>query len=386
MRGTKRICKYMNSKGILLYIGGFELPDKNAAAQRVISNAKALRELGFTVVFLGVSHQKEASEGILPLKYFEGFEYYEIAYPRSITEWISYSIGINFFKEIFNKYQAMIKGVFLYNYPSIASLRIIRIARENNINIFADCTEWYSYRKSNPLGIIKTIDTELRMRFVNKRLDGVLAISKFLYTYYRKDVPSFKVPPLVDVEDSKWKPIPLPTQEPLRLVYAGSPGRKDRLDILVSAVNKCNFQIDLRIIGIAQSDFLILYPELKGIEFKNISFLGRVSHKEALDEVKAASYTCFFRDINRVSVAGFPTKFVESISVGTPVITNKTSDISDYCAMLKGCILVEDISVSSILEGIERAHNNKQRIENSTIFDYRNYLSDFKIITELCSK
>jgi glycosyltransferase involved in cell wall biosynthesis len=376
----------MNSKGTLLYIGGFELPDKNAAAQRVISNAKAFRALGFTVVFLGVSHQKEVSEGILPSKKFNGFDYYEIAYPRSITEWISYSIGINFFKELFNKYQAMVKGVFLYNYPAIASIRIARIARENSIQIFADCTEWYSYRKSSLLGIIKTLDTELRMRFVNKRLDGVLAISKFLYTYYRKDVPSFNIPPLVDIKEIKWEPIQLPMNEHLKLVYAGSPGRKDRLDILVSAVNECNFQLDLRIIGITQTDFLNLYPELKEIKFKNISFLGRVSHQEALDEVKLASFTCFFRDINKVSMAGFPTKFVESVSAGTPVITNRTSDISDYCSKLNGCILIEDISVSSILGGLERAYSNKQRIQNPSIFDYRNYLSDFKKIAELFSR
>ncbi|MCK9163882.1 MAG: hypothetical protein M0O93_06000 [Bacteroidales bacterium] len=37
----------------ILYIGGFELPDKNAAAQRVISNGKILRDLGFNVVYIG---------------------------------------------------------------------------------------------------------------------------------------------------------------------------------------------------------------------------------------------------------------------------------------------------------------------------------------------
>ena len=35
----------------------------------------------------------------------------------------------------------------------------------------------------------------------------------------------------------------------------------------------------------------------------------------------------FLRDDNRVTKAGFPTKFVESISAGVPVITNKTSDL-----------------------------------------------------------
>ena len=36
----------------ILYVGGFQLPDKNAAAQRVVNIAKALRDLGHEVIFL----------------------------------------------------------------------------------------------------------------------------------------------------------------------------------------------------------------------------------------------------------------------------------------------------------------------------------------------
>ena len=46
-------------KGSVLYVGGFELPDKNAAAHRVINNAKILRELGYRVIFCGVDREKE---------------------------------------------------------------------------------------------------------------------------------------------------------------------------------------------------------------------------------------------------------------------------------------------------------------------------------------
>ena len=38
----------------ILYLGGFELPDKNAAAQRVMANAKLLGEMGFDVSFIGI--------------------------------------------------------------------------------------------------------------------------------------------------------------------------------------------------------------------------------------------------------------------------------------------------------------------------------------------
>ena len=36
----------------IIYIGGFELPDKNAAAHRVLGNAKILRELGYKVILI----------------------------------------------------------------------------------------------------------------------------------------------------------------------------------------------------------------------------------------------------------------------------------------------------------------------------------------------
>ena len=34
------------NKGRVLYAGGFELPDRNAAAHRVLNNAKILKALG----------------------------------------------------------------------------------------------------------------------------------------------------------------------------------------------------------------------------------------------------------------------------------------------------------------------------------------------------
>ena len=39
----------------ILYLGGFELLDKIAAAQRVMAHAKLLREMGVVVSFTGIS-------------------------------------------------------------------------------------------------------------------------------------------------------------------------------------------------------------------------------------------------------------------------------------------------------------------------------------------
>lgn len=46
----------------ILYIGGFELPDKNAAAHRVLAIAKGLRDSGNEVVFMGVSKDNRETD------------------------------------------------------------------------------------------------------------------------------------------------------------------------------------------------------------------------------------------------------------------------------------------------------------------------------------
>ena len=52
----------LENKRTILYIGGFVLPDKNAAAQRVIANAKAMRALGYDVQFLSALKNGDAEE------------------------------------------------------------------------------------------------------------------------------------------------------------------------------------------------------------------------------------------------------------------------------------------------------------------------------------
>ena len=57
----------------ILYIGGFELPDKNAAAHRVLAIAKALRDGGIEVIFLGVSKSNNERDVLRTKTEVQGF-------------------------------------------------------------------------------------------------------------------------------------------------------------------------------------------------------------------------------------------------------------------------------------------------------------------------
>ena len=65
-------------RGTVLYIGGFELPDKNAAAHRVLGIAKILKELGYSVEFMNKSTAND------PPNVVEGFVVHNIHTQASV--------------------------------------------------------------------------------------------------------------------------------------------------------------------------------------------------------------------------------------------------------------------------------------------------------------
>ncbi len=166
------------NKGTVLYVGGFELPDKNAAAHRVLNNAKILRELGYNVVFCGVD--REISASAQGAEIISGFESYPVPYPKSRKQWLKQMLNIGQYSYLINKF-SNIRIVICYNLHAAPLAKLIRLCRRNNIKIVADCTEWYENKFSvNPVKLIKCIDTFLCMRVFQKKCDGMIAISNYL--------------------------------------------------------------------------------------------------------------------------------------------------------------------------------------------------------------
>ena len=371
----------------IIYIGGFELPNKNAAAQRVIGNSYALKELGYEIIFLGISKEEKNLENS---KQFNDFKYYERLYPQNSIQWLSYLTSIKDTIKIINKHEK-IDFLICYNYPAIALWRLRNYCKKNNIKIIADVTEWYQGEGSIIHKCLKNIDTFLRMRFVHFKLDGVIAISRFLENFYKKEVNTIYIPPLVNKNESKWKnEINVSNKEDkkmLYLTYAGSPGKnKDKINKILKFLYESNFDsFQLNLIGFTKDDFLKEYPQEKDIVNKissKIIFWGRISHLEVLKILKKSDFSIFFREVNRVTMAGFPTKFSESISCGVPVITTQTSDLSDYLQNgITGFWLEKDIkkSVNKIFKtkDIQNLKKMKENI-NSNQFYYKNYIEKFE--------
>ncbi|QVK17156.1 glycosyltransferase [Mycoplasmatota bacterium] len=367
------------SKGTILYVGGFRLPDGNAAAHRVINNAKIMRDLGYNVVFINKLPSDQNKEKCFKNYFgFECIELHNIQNKKTLLKGL-YDISdvissLNHFDDV--------NMIIAYNYPAIALYRIKDYCKKNGIKCIADVSEWYGTKKRSILyKVIKGTDSTLRMRFVHKKMDGLIVISSFLENYYKGFTNTVCIPPLTDVLDIKWKIKYNKKEGVTTFIYAGTPsGEKERLDIIVKSVlsMKKNYPVKLNVFGITLEQFLSIYKlDIKNFEkefFDTVNFLGRVDHNLVIKYVKEADYSFLIRDNNRVTKAGFPTKFVESITCGTPVIANSNSDIEKYISNDINGYLVTLNDLNSELQNILNS-NNQMKVETNR-FDYRNYITE----------
>jgi len=373
------------SKGTILYIGSFELPDKNAAAHRVLSNAKIFRELGYNVVFIDVDRNSKSSLEISSKKNIQGFDCWSRKFPDSPLQWIKYLLGIKAFKDIAAKYDN-IKALICYNFQSGALLRLKNYCKKKNIKLIADCTEWYEDKR-----IIKKIDTVLRMEYIHKKIDGVICISSYLEEYYQTYVKTVIIPPLVDLEEEKWQFREFKSDtNKLHFVYSGRPGKhKDKLNYIIEALNTVNrkYSYIFTIIGITKQQYLEYYPEHRAIIDRLqhcIEFLGEISHDKSLKYVKSADFVIFIREDKRANNAGFPTKFVESMTCGIPVITTRTSDLINYLSDGKNGFFINiNNNITSTIEVVlqlerEKINDMKSQCKAENPFSYQNYINSLE--------
>lgn len=365
-------------KKVIIYIGGFELPDKNAAAQRVIGNAKALKALGYTVVFIDINRDTEQSVLDSKSEVF-GFARYSMKYTNRRL------VSIKDFKEVWSIYRENICSVIAYNFPGIALNKMRRFCRQKNIKIIADCTEWYGAQGDFFIKkIFKGIDSYIRMNIVQPRLDGMIAISRYIENFYKNKLPTVRIPPLTDITEPKWKKEEVQTHEKIRIIYAGSPGKhKDKINLIIEALSKIDDNFEFIVIGISDKQYLEYYPKDRQILRKmkrKIYFKGRLPHDQVLHYIKQADCSMFYRNISRVTMAGFPTKFSESITCGTPVITNHTSNLNEYLIEnVNGFWITENIegSLRKVFQYKENLVSMKKSMD-CLLFDYRRYIKQVK--------
>ncbi|PMH32136.1 hypothetical protein BCU70_21395 [Vibrio sp. 10N.286.49.C2] len=378
-----------------MYVGPVNFPSASAQARRILGNCKSLQECGYNVsVLSGVDEIRESiCLDNIKVSYVE--ERSNSKLPRWLKNISYFDMGkktINYLDNLSHKPDFII----LYGGYSPFLIKLLNWCKKFETKLIFDAVEWYeaSHQK---LGFFSPyqINIELAMRYFIPKCDGVICISSFLESFYRKKgVTTSLIPPTLDTSYSSLHidenvVVKKQQHKKMTISYTGTPGKKDLFDHYLEAF----FEVDPRgksfkfIVAGVEREELMNYPAFKSRALDKlpgfIDCRGRVSHKEAVNIVENSDFTLLLRPQMKYSKAGFPTKVVESLSLSTPVICNMTSDLCDYLIDNYNSIICSGFDVKDLTEKLLIVSDfdpillekMKVNARNTAVyhFDYKNY-------------
>lgn len=378
--------KEIMKRDIVLIVGGFNLPNKNASAIRAISLAKCMKIIGYHPVIVGVA--SELGGGRLWTR-IDDIDIFSIGTAENITSDISY---VN---DIEARFTAVcIHSIIAYNYPGGALFKLKKYAEANDIKIAVDITEWYAFSLDGLTlhgAIVRWFHTNLRMRYLNKRIHNIICTTNYIADYY-KGCHTLVIPAIDDTSFQQEKVNDTQhINHPHRFFYAGSPGykfRKDKINDVVKIFEKLHkegikYRFDIYGVSVAEYSQFFETPKVDDDE---IVFHGRVSRKEVLAQLSKSDFSVLLRPNDRVCRVGFSTKSMEAISAGIPLIANDVNgDFSLYFSKDMALLCGAD-DMSSFYKQLKKACQMTDEellqmklacLENNP-FKYNNFISPLR--------
>lgn len=388
----------------IVYIGDFDLRNENVQAHLVKNNGKIFNQLGYHIEYIGINRETTSFQTVASLPTYQLNEenhYLELPYTLNIKGVLRTpricKVIINRLKEISTMYE--IAYVITYQSPTyaIAINEISKWCKRNSVLYVVNCADLPIFDLQSPFKRLVMKANWMYLHYVNhKYADGVIAVSNYINNFfYKKGRNSVVIPPLFNTEDFDFIG---QANDVSTFVYAGQPfvltqreaspeGMKDRLDKIIDiflSLSKMGIKYVFNIIGITKEDYLAGVPRhaTSLMEERQIRFLGKYNHKDTLRMVALADFSINYRDENLMTKAGFSTKIVESVSVGTPVIINSISDTFVYLQdgrdgfMLSGDLDkdIERVKDVCTLTPQERL-NMKLNLYEKKIFDAKKYVN-----------
>ena len=273
--------------------------------------------------------------------------------------------------------------------------KLYKLSKKIDVPYIIEQCEWYDestfkFGRYNPYfrEHIKRIEKK------NQKLDGVISISTLFEKHYlNQGVKTVRIPTILDVQNTEYR-TKTDKINAYKIAFAGSLGKgKENLKPVLEAlkvINKNKIQIIFDIYGPSEKQLLSNIND--DIELWNtvkncVHVHGYIPQNQVPKAIYDSDFTIFFRPDRKSSNAGFPTKLAESMTVGTPVITNNTGDISLYVKNgVNGYICNDSTSmeIESIFEKILNMDIEKYmqlrvsaRKTAEESFDYKHYINAF---------
>lgn len=230
-----------------------------------------------------------------------------------------------------------------------------------NIKCVVDVVEWYSKEQFKYWYFaIPYLKKECDIRNITKYKVNVIAISSYLEQYFRKyGCKTVRIPIITD-GPIEFKRIGISTDR-VRIIYAGSHILMDNVLQIIKTISELAADTKKRILfsiyGLSRKKILqhISESELAKVE-DYVEIHGRRPNNEIIEAYKKSHFSIVIRDPSlRVNKAGFPSKVIESMKMGVPVICNYSSDLNLYLKDNVNCIVANDITQKSLTNAILKA-------------------------------
>lgn len=351
----------------ILYIGQIAI-EGSASCTHVRNRARFFNNIGYEVYGLSECPKNECDkvEDTDFLKYVYMKPFHGKGKVRG-AGWIADQfLGIHTYNEIIRALKFISPDIIiLYELNSIVvEERIRAYCKKHNIRLIIEVTEWMEVENRKEIatrGIVWQKD--IQKRYIDKRCGNIIAISEFLYEYYRNQGCNvIKLPPLVydfADKDQIFRDRDVVKLHQVKLVFAGTTDFKDYLEPMLKAIRKINnneIKIIFDVVG-PSPDAIESMLECSSPTQYGINCYGRLSHENTLSIVRKADFSVLMRENKRYAKAGVSTKFVEAMSLAVPSICTAVGGTDAFVSDGVDGILIKDNSVHEVLDKLVQIVN-----------------------------
>lgn len=376
----------------ILFIVNFPFPYGEASSIRAYNLCKLLKSAGHNIHVISDFPSKVSNEDANEICTFE--HCIENKQPFLKRKKVV-NICLNKIKDYIENNHV---DVILTNARYDRFYKISKICKNRKIKLIVENCEWYHYSSFK----LKLLDpryykNQKMIKYEFRSADGFISISRLLDEHNKSfGKKSVRIPTIMDVANMNYNLES--NNKKIRIIYTGNPGRsKEFLRPIIEVFDKYRYIQDNFEFHIYGPDRKAVALNLKDEELLNninesVVIHGKVSQNIMPEIMKNADYLLFIRPNRKSSNAGFPTKFGESMAVGTPVITNNTGDIGLYLKNGENGFLLNDITQEEVRRAFDeimdlsenerkslRACARKTAEKN---FDYREYIEKMKYLLE----
>ncbi len=355
----------------------FSFPNGTGASSRVLSYATGLRNAGATVRILCLKPTEPFSTKSLNLHANGIYKEIPFAYTCGTSQRNYYKIS-NAFLYIKGLKNAALNILDLKRTSSeplvmlafscddpIYLFYLLVVAHLSGAILISERNEFpFVYKKS---GFKTNLITWLNYRLLYDKFDGIIVISKYLETHFKrilKDrVSILRVPILFD--ESRFSDIQHNVSQRDNIVaYCGNFDHDEEVDRVIKAfeiATRNNTGWKLRLIG-GSPDQLIHFSDLiatLGLT-QSVELIGVIDSNRVPQLLIEASILVLPRSFALFSQAGFPTKLGEYLATGKPVVVTATGDIPDYLTDGKSAYLVFSDKIYDFAERLQFVMYNMQ--------------------------